>query len=117
MAEGPDGKNIIIVKKVSGHGGHHGGAWKVAFADFITAMMALFMVLWLVNSASVITRERIANFFRQPGVFETGSGTPMEIGGAGILSDAFSPPSEGNSEVSVAFTNKIYVTQKKRKYG
>ncbi len=51
MPEGPDGKTIIIVKKVDGHGGHHGGAWKVAYADFVTAMMALFMVLWLVNSA------------------------------------------------------------------
>ena len=35
MPEGPDGKTIIIIKKVSGHGGHHGGAWKVAFADFV----------------------------------------------------------------------------------
>lgn len=112
MAEGPDGKNIIIIKKVSGHGGHHGGAWKVAFADFVTAMMALFMVLWLVNSASVVTRERIANFFRQPGVFDAGSGTPLQVGGAGILNDAFSPPQEGNSDVATGFTNKVYVIEK-----
>jgi len=39
---------IIVIKKVSGHGGHHGGAWKVAYADFVTAMMSLFIVLWLV---------------------------------------------------------------------
>jgi chemotaxis protein MotB len=100
MPEGPDGKTIIIVKKVSGHGGHHGGAWKVAFADFVTAMMALFMVLWLVNSASVVTREKIASYFRRPGVFEKGSGTPLETGGAGILPDAFSPPVEGNAAIS-----------------
>ncbi|MCC6326926.1 MAG: flagellar motor protein MotB, partial [Acidobacteria bacterium] len=37
------------VKKAKGHGGHHGGAWKVAYADFVTAMMALFLVLWLVS--------------------------------------------------------------------
>lgn len=98
MPEGPDGKTIIIVKKVSGHGGHHGGAWKVAYADFVTAMMALFMVLWLVNSASVTTRERIASYFREPGVFEKGSGTPLEEGGAGILPDAFSPPADENSQ-------------------
>ena len=40
---------IIIIKKKAGHGGHHGGAWKVAYADFVTAMMALFIVLWLLN--------------------------------------------------------------------
>jgi chemotaxis protein MotB len=42
----------IIVKKKKGHGGHHGGAWKVAYADFVTAMMALFIVLWIVGQSS-----------------------------------------------------------------
>ncbi|MFN8392687.1 MAG: flagellar motor protein MotB [Bdellovibrionota bacterium] len=106
MPEGPDGKTIIIIKKVSGHGGHHGGAWKVAYADFVTAMMAFFMVLWLVNSASVSTRERIASYFREPGVFEKGSGTPIEEGGAGILKDAFSPPAQENS--TAIHSEKIY---------
>jgi len=45
---------IIIIKKGGGHGGHHGGAWKVAYADFVTAMMALFIVLWLLNSSKQI---------------------------------------------------------------
>lgn len=99
MAQGPDGKTIIIVKKVVGHGGGHGGSWKVAYADFVTSMMAFFMVLWLVNSASVQLRERIASYFRAPGVFEKGSGTPIESGGAGILPDAFAPPAEQNSQV------------------
>ncbi len=106
MPEGPDGKTIIIVKKVAGHGGHHGGAWKVAYADFVTAMMALFMVLWLVNSASVTTRERIASYFREPGVFEKGSGTPLQEGGAGILPDAFSPPASENA--TAQHSEKIY---------
>ncbi len=106
MPEGPDGKTIIIVKKVSGHGGHHGGAWKVAYADFVTAMMALFMVLWLVNSASVTTREAIATYFKRPGVFEKGSGTPLEIGGGGILGDTFAPPAESDSQI--APNKKIY---------
>jgi len=109
MPEGPDGKTIIIVKKVSGHGGHHGGAWKVAYADFVTAMMALFMVLWLVNSASVTTRERIASYFREPGVFEKGSGTPLQEGGAGILPDAFSPPAAENAKAQ--HSDKIYKEQ------
>ena len=99
MPEGPDGKTIIIVKKVSGHGGHHGGAWKVAYADFVTAMMALFLVLWLVNSASSPTKEAVASYFRRPGIFEKGSGTPLETGGAGILNDAYAPPSDEDSQV------------------
>lgn len=106
MPEGPDGKTIIIIKKVSGHGGHHGGAWKVAYADFVTAMMALFMVLWLVNSAAEPTRQRIASYFRKPGIFQKGSGTPMEMGGGGILPDAFSPPSDGNAQILAS--EKIY---------
>ena len=55
----------IIIKKVSGGGGHHGGAWKVAFADFVTAMMALFMVLWLMNS-NENEKEAIAAYFHDP---------------------------------------------------
>lgn len=87
-----DDKPIIVVKKKGGHGGHHGGAWKIAYADFVTAMMAFFMVMWLVNSASVNTRESIASYFRKPGIFHEGSGTPLQLGGAGILEDAFAPP-------------------------
>jgi chemotaxis protein MotB len=56
---------IIIVKKKGGHGGHHGGAWKVAYADFVTAMMALFIVLWLLNTSKPV-REAIAGYFRDP---------------------------------------------------
>jgi len=56
---------IIVIKKVSGHGGHHSGAWKVAYADFVTAMMALFIVLWLLNS-SVKTRKAVAGYFNDP---------------------------------------------------
>ena len=62
------------VKKVKGHGGHHGGAWKVAYADFVTAMMALFLVLWLVSQADQKTRQQIASYFRSPGVFDTMNG-------------------------------------------
>ncbi|MBM3785444.1 MAG: flagellar motor protein MotB [Acidobacteria bacterium] len=56
---------IIVIKKISGHGGHHGGAWKVAYADFVTAMMALFMVLWLLN-ASQETQKAIGGYFQDP---------------------------------------------------
>jgi chemotaxis protein MotB len=64
---------IIIVKKKAGHGGHHGGAWKVAYADFVTAMMAFFMVMWLLNTSKPV-KEAIAGYFKDP------SGTGAKLG-------------------------------------
>src|SRR5271163_1444408 len=61
----PDKRPIIVIKKVSGHGGHHGGAWKVAYADFVTAMMSLFIVLWLLNSSKPV-QEAVGGYFRDP---------------------------------------------------
>ena len=55
----------IIIKKKGGHAGHHGGAWKVAYADFVTAMMALFIVLWLMNSSKPI-QQAVGGYFRDP---------------------------------------------------
>jgi chemotaxis protein MotB len=61
---------VIIVKKKKGHGhGHHGGAWKVAYADFVTAMMAFFLVLWIVGQSQAV-KNSVAGYFRDPGVFE-----------------------------------------------
>jgi chemotaxis protein MotB len=59
------GKNeIIVVKKHGGgHDGHHGGAWKIAYADFMTAMMAFFLVMWLVNAANEETKASVASYF------------------------------------------------------
>jgi chemotaxis protein MotB len=70
MAKAP----IIVIKKVKGHGGHHGGAWKVAYADFVTAMMALFIVLWLLNT-SEHTKKVIAGYFNDPMGKHTESGS------------------------------------------
>jgi chemotaxis protein MotB len=64
---------IIIIKKKAAHGGHHGGAWKVAYADFVTAMMALFIVLWLLNSSKQI-QEAIGGYFKDP------TGTSKKVG-------------------------------------
>lgn len=69
-----DDKQIILKKKKIVHGGHHGGAWKVAYADFVTAMMALFILLWLMASSSQQTKEIIASYFRDP------SGTSKQMG-------------------------------------
>ena len=52
-----------IIKKKGGHGGHHGGAWKVAYADFVTAMMALFIVLWITAQSQSI-RQNVAQIGR-----------------------------------------------------
>ncbi len=71
----PDPKSLppIIIKKKVSHGGHHGGAWKVAYADFVTAMMALFIVLWLMNTSKPV-QEAISGYFRDP------SGTSAKVG-------------------------------------
>lgn len=56
---------ILIKKKVGGHGGHHGGAWKVAYADFVTAMMSLFIVLWLMSSNDAV-KKSVSAYFQDP---------------------------------------------------
>ncbi len=70
----PEKKPRRRIKKVKGHAAHHGGAWKVAYADFVTAMMALFLVLWLVSQADTKLKSAIANYFRSPGVFDQQAG-------------------------------------------
>ena len=64
MMDGNENQEIIIVKRGGdGDHGHHGGAWKIAFADFMTAMMALFLVLWLINAANEETKKSVASYF------------------------------------------------------
>jgi chemotaxis protein MotB len=80
----------VIIKKVKGHGGgHHGGAWKVAYADFVTAMMALFLVLWVLGASDKKFKAGIAHYFREPGVFSGSRGIITNGGedklGAGII--------------------------------
>src|ERR1039457_5141647 len=64
---------IIVIKKKVAHGGHHGDAWKVAYADFVTTMMALFIVLWLLNSSKQI-RVAVGGYFKDP------TGTSKKVG-------------------------------------
>src|SRR5579885_2554211 len=77
---------IIIKKKVS-HGGHHGGAWKVAYADFVTAMMSLFIVLWLTNSSEKI-KQAVAGYFNDPKGTSTLLGTTMTGTGNVVIAKA-----------------------------
>jgi chemotaxis protein MotB len=73
----------IIIKKKGGHGGHHGGAWKVAYADFVTAMMALFIVLWLMNTSKQV-QEAIGGYFKDP----TGTTKFVGMGDSKIMGSA-----------------------------
>lgn len=82
---GKDGGNIIIVKKSGGHGAHaHSSGWKIAFADFATAMMALFLVLWLVAVSDEVEKISIAGFFADPVGFKDGGfKSILDLGGRG----------------------------------
>ncbi len=83
MAANPGGTEqpIIIKKKKGGHGGHHGGAWKVAYADFVTAMMAFFLLLWLLNVTTSDQRKGIADYFAPVSVSRETSGSGGMLGG------------------------------------
>ena len=96
-AKAPAGSNLppkIIYKKVyvAGHGGHHGGAWKVAYADFVTAMMAFFLLMWLLGATDEKQRKGLADYFA-PTLLNTKS---QGVGGMG--------PGGGESLVS---SNKL----------
>lgn len=78
--EGQNNEPIIIKKGKKGGHGHHGGAWKVAYADFVTAMMALFIVLWVLGQSEEVKNE-VANYFQNPFGVGVGQGaSPMKGG-------------------------------------
>ena len=92
----------IVIKKKGGHGAHHGGAWKVAYADFVTAMMALFMVLWLLSQADMKLRQQIAMYFRNPGILPGGS----------IIATNDAPLQKINSEQAIATNELEFVNER-----
>ena len=77
---------IKRVKKVIG-GGHHGGAWKVAYADFVTAMMAFFLLMWLINTTSPQQKRGIADYFAPASVSQSTSGTGGILAGTALGDD------------------------------
>ncbi|HTK34073.1 MAG TPA: flagellar motor protein MotB [Caulobacteraceae bacterium] len=88
------GDQPVIIKKIKkgGHGGHHGGAWKVAYADFVTAMMAFFLLMWLINTTSPEQKRGIADYFAPASVSESTSGSGgilagTALGDQGVKSD------------------------------
>ena len=87
---------IIVIKRKGGHGAHHGGAWKVAYADFVTAMMALFIVLWLMNSSKQI-QVAVGGYFKDPTGTSKKVGTNMAGSGDNLTLTQDNIPSCGNS--------------------
>jgi chemotaxis protein MotB len=77
------GDGSIVIKKIKkgGHGGHHGGAWKVAYADFVTAMMAFFLLMWLINTTTPEQKRGIADYFAPQSIAQTVSGSGGVLGG------------------------------------
>ena len=81
-----DAAAIIIKKVKKGHAAHHGGAWKVAYADFVTAMMAFFLLMWLLNAASEESLSGIADYFTPTAILSSSeSGAGGMLGGTSML--------------------------------
>jgi chemotaxis protein MotB len=95
------GQPIIVIKKKGGHGGHHGGAWKVAYADFVTAMMALFIVLWLTSQSDPV-KKAVAGYFNDPKGLSTLLGTTLTGTGKGAT-----PAPEQNQKQLEALKEKL----------
>jgi chemotaxis protein MotB len=87
---------IKKIKKVAG-GGHHGGAWKVAYADFVTAMMAFFLLMWLINTTDPEQKRGIAEYFAPASVSATTSGSGGILGGTSLGDDG----AKGSGSMSV----------------
>lgn len=88
---------IIIKVKKKGHASHHGGAWKVAYADFVTALMAFFLVMWLVGQDASV-RNAVAAYFRDPGAFAEGRGASLLEGGSGLDPDNSGAQAQGRAQ-------------------
>ncbi len=108
--QNPEQPIIIKKRKKHGHGGHHGGAWKVAYADFVTAMMAFFLVMWILGLSDA-TKKGIAQFFREPGVFSftTGKGVPIDMKFAPLPPRGEGKNSGGTSDLQVAVSDSAKI--------
>src|ERR1043166_5313612 len=73
----------VVIKRIKkgGHGGHHGGAWKVAYADFVTAMMAFFLLMWLINTTTPEQKRGIADYFVAQNISKSSSGAGGVLAG------------------------------------
>jgi chemotaxis protein MotB len=87
MAKGTQAPTIIKKIKKGGHAGHHGGAWKVAYADFVTAMMAFFLLMWLINTTTPEQKRGIADYFAPESVSRSNSGNGAMLSGTSVAED------------------------------
>ncbi len=85
MSDPRHAKRPIIVKRQAAHDDEHGGQWKVAYADFVTAMMAFFLIMWLLATATQNERAVIARYFSTSSVFDLPSGSGVLSGGKAVL--------------------------------
>jgi chemotaxis protein MotB len=110
------GDNAVVIKRIKkgGHAGHHGGAWKVAYADFVTAMMAFFLLMWLINTTTPEQKRGIADYFAPQSIAQTVSGSGGVLGGKVMGEDSAhaggaqsvmqkqSPPSPSSTKKAMA---------------
>jgi len=101
-----EGTTIIIKKVKKGHGGHHGGAWKVAYADFVTAMMAFFLLMWLINSVKPETKAALSKYFSED--------TTLTQGGPPTPSTDIDLPPQDPTEQSEAMTKSMELEEELR---
>ncbi len=95
---------IIVKKVVKGGHGHHGGAWKVAYADFVTAMMAFFLLLWLLNVATSEQKSGIADYFSPASISRSNSGSGGVLGGKSMVTDGAKISDSGAPSVIMTLT-------------
>ncbi len=95
-------QTIIIKKIVKGGHGHHGGSWKVAYADFVTAMMAFFMLLWLLNVTTEEQKKGLADYFSPASISKSTSGSGGILGGRTLVSEGARISDNGVPSVAIA---------------
>jgi len=111
----PVGPPIVVKRRKAASHGHHGGAWKVAYADFVTAMMAFFLVMWLVGQSKAV-RSSVAGYFRDPGIFDQAKSDGPIAGGDLKLAPEAAPKNEASNGDGMAdkndlsWTNTLLVT-------
>ena len=97
MSNNNEEVRVRIIKKKGHGGGHHGGAWKVAYADFVTTMMALFIVLWIVGQNDAV-KMAVAQYFRNPTILPGSKTTTLVPGSTGIMPEDGRPPAGQESD-------------------
>ncbi|MFO7569306.1 MAG: flagellar motor protein MotB, partial [Smithellaceae bacterium] len=92
-----DRPQVIIVKKIKKvQGGSHGGSWKVAYADFVTAMMAFFLLLWLLSMVSDERRAAVSEYFRKYSIFQESGSSALNMKDGKMTDPRF--PNEATSQ-------------------